>query len=95
MADGHQHKARNPAERNIGTIAALEHASRHRRSAGDRLSDAVARATGSVPFALIHLALFVTWIVVNTGTFFNSSFAMAVRRENVRTKRAFGGWHAL
>jgi len=54
MAEGH-HKPRNPSERDIGAIAALEQAARKTRSAGDRLSDAVARATGSAPFALIIL----------------------------------------
>jgi uncharacterized membrane protein len=65
MSDGHGSK--NPSERNIGAIAGLENAARHGRSAGDRLSDAVARMTGSIPFALIHLAWFAAWIVVNMG----------------------------
>jgi uncharacterized membrane protein len=67
MSDGHEHKLGDATGRNIGAIAALEVAAHHGRSAADRLGDAVARLTGTVPFAFIHLALFVTWIVVNTG----------------------------
>ncbi len=57
----------NPAERNISAIAELERAALHERTAADRLSDTISRLTGSAPFAAVHLAWFVGWILVNTG----------------------------
>ena len=55
------------SDRNIGKIAELERAALHDRSAGDRLSDGINRWTGSMPFAIVHVFLFMAWILVNTG----------------------------
>lgn len=56
-----------PSDRNIRIVAELERAALHERSAGDRLSDAITRVTGSTPFAVVHLAFFAGWILVNTA----------------------------
>jgi len=58
---------REPFDRNIGTIAALERAALRGRSPADRLSDAISRVTGSTPFAVVHFVFFASWVAVNTG----------------------------
>jgi len=52
--------------KNIRDIAELEQRALHQRSAADRISDIVSRATGSGPFALFHVTWFLLWILVNT-----------------------------
>jgi uncharacterized membrane protein len=59
--------ASDPAHANIRAIAKLESAALHARSRGERISDAIARVVGSVPFVAVHVALFAAWIVVNLG----------------------------
>ena len=64
------HPAGSPAhlrERNVSAIADIEREALHERSAADRLSDAITRVTGSVPFALLHLVWFVGWFLINAG----------------------------
>lgn len=54
-------------ERNIRALlerAATEQSTRSRR---DRMSDAVTRFTGSLVFVAVHLAVFGTWVLVNSG----------------------------
>ena len=51
---------------NIHAIAELEERALHQRGAADRLSDAVSRAMGSAPFALLHIVGFSAWFVLNT-----------------------------
>lgn len=60
-------KQRQPSDRNIGAIAALERDTQQERSPGDWLSDRVTQVTGSVPFAIVHLVWFLSWVAVNTG----------------------------
>ncbi len=55
-----------PSDRNIRVIAELERTALHQRTPADRLSDAVARVTGSGLFAATNFALFAIWIVLNT-----------------------------
>lgn len=52
--------------KNIHAIAELEQRALHERRTADRVSDAISRTTGSVPFALFHLCWFVLWLLVNT-----------------------------
>lgn len=57
----------HPAAKNIQAIAELEDAALQDRSAADRLSDRISQATGSAPFAILHLAWFTVWLLINTG----------------------------
>ena len=56
----------SPTERNVRVIAELERRALHKRTAADRLSDAVTRVTGTGAFAAANLVLFVVWILANT-----------------------------
>ncbi|HWO41633.1 MAG TPA: DUF1003 domain-containing protein [Candidatus Eisenbacteria bacterium] len=60
-------RADHPAQRNVRTISKIEHDALRTRSAGERLSDTLVRALGSVPSIALHLLLLLAWIVVNTG----------------------------
>ena len=55
------------SERNIRVIADMERRALHDRTPADRLSDAVARVTGNGLFAAGNVALFASWIIINTG----------------------------
>ena len=52
---------------NIDAVANMEQRFRERRTPIDRIVDAIADFTGSLPFILIHLAGFVLWFLVNAG----------------------------
>ena len=52
---------------NIETIVRLENAAMRRRTAADRVSDAIADFTGTIWFVLLHLLWFAIWASVNTG----------------------------
>jgi uncharacterized membrane protein len=52
---------------NIETILRLEAAFLRRRTAADRLSDAIAAFTGTLWFVLLHLLWFGLWATVNLG----------------------------
>lgn len=51
--------------KNIRAIAELEQRALHQRSAADRLSDSITRATGSGPFVVFHIIGFALWILLN------------------------------
>ena len=52
---------------NIRAIADLEERALHQRTAADRVSDAISRATGSAPFAVGHVVWFTAWFILNAG----------------------------
>jgi uncharacterized membrane protein len=54
-------------ERNIEAL--LERRRREARAASfqDRLADRVTRFTGSMPFIFLHVALFGSWLLINSG----------------------------
>lgn len=54
-------------ERNIAALVARRSEEERRRPAHDRMADAIARFTGSIPFVYLHLAVFGAWIVINLG----------------------------
>jgi uncharacterized membrane protein len=54
-------------ERNIRALLARQQQEDRRKTASERVADAVTRFTGSMTFVYIHLALFGGWIVVNLG----------------------------
>jgi uncharacterized membrane protein len=56
---------KNPTQFNIEAISRLEHDALDRRSAIERISDAIAQFVGSVAFLLLHVLLFVIWATVN------------------------------
>jgi uncharacterized membrane protein len=53
--------------RNVAAIAALEKGALGQRTATERLADRLVRAVGTPGFALVHVAWFAAWIVVNVG----------------------------
>ena len=57
--------AANPTHSNIDAIAALEHDALGRRTATERVSDAITKIVGNVGFLLAQLALIAGWSVVN------------------------------
>jgi uncharacterized membrane protein len=59
------HAKRNPTQHNIEAIARLEHDALERRTAAERISEAVARFIGSVAFLLLQILLLLTWIAIN------------------------------
>jgi uncharacterized membrane protein len=54
-------------ERNIRALLARQQQEDRRKTASERVADAVTRFTGSMVFVYIHLALFGGWIAVNLG----------------------------
>jgi uncharacterized membrane protein len=51
---------------NIGKILALEEQQRAQRSAGEKVSEWIAKFCGSMAFVYVHIAWFGGWIVANT-----------------------------
>jgi uncharacterized membrane protein len=54
-----------PIGRNIQSIAELEKAALHDRSAAQRISDAFTKFIGSMIFVVLHLIWFGVWVFVN------------------------------
>jgi uncharacterized membrane protein len=57
--------AANPTEYNIDAIAKLEHDALGRRTATERVSDAITKVVGNVGFLLAQLTLISAWSLVN------------------------------
>ena len=57
--------ASRPAQKNVQTIAKLEHEALHSRSAAERVSDAITKYIGRMTCVLLHLVWFAVWVVVN------------------------------
>jgi uncharacterized membrane protein len=55
----------HPTQLNIDAIARLEHEALHRRSIAEKVSDAVAKFIGSVPFLMLQVLLVLTWSAIN------------------------------
>ena len=51
--------------RNIEAVAKMEDEFIRNRTAAERIADDIARFSGSLPFVLLHIAVFSVWIVVN------------------------------
>src|ERR1700734_3850612 len=56
---------RNPTQYNIEAIAKLEQDALERRSAAERISEAIARFIGSVAFLLLQILLVLAWSAVD------------------------------
>ncbi len=52
---------------NIDAVLGLEERAARDRPAAARVSHRIGSFVGSIPFAAIHLAVFVTWMAVNSG----------------------------
>jgi uncharacterized membrane protein len=60
-----EHAKRNPTRHNIEAIAKLEQAALERRSAAERISEAIAKFIGSLPFLLLQILLVLSWTAIN------------------------------
>ena len=58
-------EAAHPTQLNIDAIVKLEHEALHRRTTAERVSDAVAKFIGSVPFLMLQVLLVLTWSAIN------------------------------
>ena len=58
-------EAAHPTQLNIDAIVKLEHEALHRRTAAERVSDAVAKFIGSVSFLLLQVLLALTCSAIN------------------------------
>lgn len=56
-----------PALSNIESVARLEERSLEQRSVSEHIGDAIADFVGSIPFVLLHVTLFVCWVLINAG----------------------------
>jgi len=56
-----------PAQRNIATIVKMEQEFLQQRSAAARIVDTAVDGVGTMPSFLVHISVFVAWIVVNSG----------------------------
>src|SRR4051794_25433526 len=56
-----------PAQRNIATVVKMEEEFLQQRSAAARIVDAAVDRVGTMPSFLLHIGVFVAWIVVNSG----------------------------
>lgn len=54
-------------ERNVRVLLERRSQVERLRSAQDRVADRITRFTGSMPFVYMHIAVFGTWIALNTG----------------------------
>jgi uncharacterized membrane protein len=55
------------SQSHIDSIVKQEEEALERRSTSERLADAVGSFAGSLPFVMLHLGLFVAWLLVNSG----------------------------
>jgi uncharacterized membrane protein len=56
-----------PAQRNIATVVKMEEEFLQQRSAAERIVDGAVDRVGTMPSFLLHVGLFLGWIVVNSG----------------------------
>ena len=62
MSDNSRH-----SQLHIDSIVRQEEEALERRSGSERLADGIASFAGSLPFVLVHLALLIAWLLVNSG----------------------------
>lgn len=55
----------SPAQRNVALIATLEEEALHRRSTGERISDALTKRTGTLGFVVLQVLGVISWCVIN------------------------------
>lgn len=59
--------ATDPIRSDVETLARLEREALEQRSAGERVSDAIVSAVGTLPFTAAHLVVIGAWIAANVG----------------------------
>ncbi|MCE5260070.1 MAG: DUF1003 domain-containing protein [Chloroflexi bacterium] len=64
----------NVMERNINTIIALRAKDDRNRKWYDRLADAITNFSGRIVFLVIHIILFASWFIINSGWLGNVPF---------------------
>lgn len=57
-------------QRNVETIARLEHATQHSRTRADVVADAIAAFCGGMPFVWIHVAIIAAWVLLHAARLF-------------------------
>jgi uncharacterized membrane protein len=57
----------SPTQANIESVARLEQKSLEQRDLSQRIGDAIADFAGSMRFVLLHLTVFVCWLLINAG----------------------------
>ena len=60
-------KTAHSVQQNINCIADLEREFENRRTAVDRIADAIGTFSGSFLFVALHLTWFTLWFLINTG----------------------------
>jgi uncharacterized membrane protein len=55
------------SQSHIDSIVRREEQELERRSRSERLADGVGLFAGSIPFVMLHLALLIAWLLVNSG----------------------------
>ena len=55
------------AQQNIRTVAGLQRRQEEKRTLGEHVSGRLVRLFGSMPFVLLHVALFLGWFAINLG----------------------------
>jgi uncharacterized membrane protein len=55
------------SQSHIDSIVRQEEQELERRSRSERLADGVGLFAGSIPFVMLHLALLIAWLLVNSG----------------------------
>src|SRR5688572_6544899 len=58
-----------PAQRNIETVVKMEEEFLKQRSTAARIVDVSVDAVGTMPSFLLHVAVFICWILLNSGVF--------------------------
>jgi uncharacterized membrane protein len=65
--NGHDRPPSRSARSNIESVARLEERSLEQRNVSQQVGDAIADFAGSMPFVLLHVTLFVCWVLINAG----------------------------
>ncbi|HEX8563070.1 MAG TPA: DUF1003 domain-containing protein [Flavobacterium sp.] len=83
----HKHQMAKVVERNINVLLERRRAEDERKSTEEKVADKITRFTGSMLFVYIHLVLFGTWILWNTGVLglepFDPSFVVLAMEASV------------
>ena len=74
-----EHRAPTMVRENIETVVRMENAALERRSAADRIADAIATFTGTIGFVLLHVVWFGLWAAANLGFIPESSRSIPIR----------------
>ncbi len=57
----------SPAQVNIESVARLEQKSLDQRTLSQRVGDTIADFIGTMRFVLLHVIVFICWVLINAG----------------------------